>query len=298
MAATLAADFGFQPQVAKDHIEAYFRKKLVFGALAYQDNTLEGQGGDTIDFPFYGKIDAAEEPTETGSLTVDNLTDSSFNAVIKEVGKAVGFSKKSLMKHKNGPDGAFQEAFNQIARVHAEKVDADLLAIMQTPANYDQILTATVAGNVCTIRDLNSMRIRGFGDRMDEGVAVIMHSFTLETLLNDSTAGFLKADANDPMYGITGFQGRIFGMAIIVNDQLARVADVASLRTYECFMMKPNAVGFMSKQQPEIETDYDILARQYVITGNQWYAVRGFHKAVATDDVRLIRSTFTTAIPA
>ena len=98
MAATLAVDFDFQPQIAKDHISAYFKKKLVFGQFAWSDSTLTGQDGDIIDFPFYNKIGAAEEPAEISVLSVDNLTDGSFQAQVSEVGKAVGFTKKSLRK--------------------------------------------------------------------------------------------------------------------------------------------------------------------------------------------------------
>lgn len=296
--ATLASDFNFQPQVAKDHIAAYFRKKLVFGAFAYQDNTLTAQDGDIIDFPFYGKIGAAEKPLETANLTVDNLTDDTFQAQVFEVGKAVGFTKKSLRKHKNGPAGAFQEASAQIGQVHAELLEAELLAVMQNVANHDQVLTATLATDLCNIREINKMRLAGFGDRADEAAVCFMHSDNMLDLLNDTSTGFLKADALDPMYRVAGFQGRLFGMAMVMTDNVARVADVAGKKAYECYIAKPNSYGYMGAQETEIETDYDLLARQYVLTGNQWYAVRGFHKAVATDDSRLLRSVFASSINA
>lgn len=298
MAATLAADFGFQPQVAKDHIEAYFRRKLVLGAFAYSDNTLEGEDGDIIDFPFYDKIGAAEKPAETASLTVDNLSDGSFQATVFEVGKAVGFTKKSLRKHKKGPDGAFSEASSQIAQVHAELLEDELLGVMQNVANHDQVFTAAATTDLCTIRTINSSRLAGLGDRADEAAVWFVHSNNMVDFLNDNTAGFLKADANDPMYNVPGFQGRIFGMAVVMTDVMARLADIGGQRVYESYIAKPNAYGYMSAQDTEIEDDYDLLARQYVMTGNQWYAVRGFHKAVATDDVRMIRMSFASSIAA
>lgn len=298
MAATLAADFGFQPQVAKDHISAYFRKKLVVGAFAYNDNTLKGEDGDIIDFPFYSKIGAAEKPAETASLTVDNLTDGSFQATVFEVGKAVGFTKKSLRKHAKGPDGAFQEAAAQIAQVHAELLEDELIAVMENVANHDQIFTATVVGDLMNIRLLNQVRLTGFGDRADEAVVWMVHSHNWLDFLNDTTAGFLKMDANDPFYSVPGFQGRLFGMAVVITDNMPRVTDIGGKRVYASYIAKANAYGFLEAQETEIEDDYDLLARQYVMTGNQWYAVRGFHKAISTDDARLLRMEVASSVDA
>ncbi len=298
MAATLAADFGFQPQVAKDHISAYFRKKLVIGAFAYNDNTLKGEDGDIIDFPFYGKVGAAEKPAETASLTVDNLTDGSFQATVFEVGKAVGFTKKSLRKHAKGADGAFMEASSQIAQVHAELLEDELITVMDTPANHDVVFTATLVGDLATIRLLNQSRLIGFGDRADEAMVWFVHSHNWLDFLNDSTAGFLKMDANDPFMRVPGFQGRIFGMAVVITDNVPREADIGGKRVYASYIAKANSYGFLEAQETEIEDDYDLLARQYVMTGNQWYAVRGFHKAVSTDDSRLLKMTMASSVDA
>jgi hypothetical protein len=297
MAATLAADYGFQPQVAKDHIAAYFRRKLVVGAFSFSDNTLTAQDGDIIDFPFYGKIGAAEKPAETASLTVDNLTDGSFQATVFEVGKAVGFTKKSLRKHKNGPSGAFQEASAQIAQVHAELLEDELIAVLENVSNHDQIYSATAAAET-NVRLINAARLQGFGDRADEAAVWFVHSNNMIDFLNDTTAGFLKADANDPMYSVPGFQGRLFGMAVVMTDNMPEVAAVAAKKTYASYICKPNSYGYMEAQETEIEDDYDLLARQYVMTGNQWYAVRGFHKAIATDDVRVLRLTLASNVDA
>lgn len=294
MARTLAADFGFQPQVAKDHIQAYFRKKLVFGSIAYKDDTLKAEDGDVIDFPFYSKIGAAEKPAETTALTVDRLQDGSFQATVFEVGKAVGFTKKSLRKHAKGPEGAFQEASEQIAQVHEELLEDELLDVMETPANHDEVVTA-VDGTNMNIRLINQARLVGFGDRSDEAVAMFMHSLQFLDMMNDTTAGFLKMDANNPWYRVPGYQGSLFGMAIVITDNLTRQADVNGKRVYSSFMAKANAYGYMMAQETEIEDDYDLLAREYVLTGNQWYAVRGFHKAVASDDVRLLKLSVQTS---
>lgn len=297
MARTLAADFGFQPQVAKDHIAAYFRKKLVLGAFAYSDDTLKAQDGDVIDFPFYGKIGAAEKPAETAALTVDKLTDGSFQATVFEAGKAVGFTKKSLRKHSGGPEAAFKEASRQIAQVHEELLEAELLGVMTNVANHDVVGTA-VDTQLLTIRKINEYRLLGFGDRSDEAVVCFIHSHNYLDFMNDSTAGFLKMDAQSPWYQVPGYQGSLFGMAVVITDNMPRETDLNGKRVYGGFIAKANAYGYMMAQETEIEDDYDILAREYVLTGNQWYAVRGFHKAISSDDSRLLKFSVQSSINA
>jgi hypothetical protein len=297
MAATVAADFQFEPKVWEDEISAYFPKKLVFGQLALINNTLMTKPGLTVDFPFFEAIGDAEEPAETDSLAVDNLTDDSFSATVKEVGKAVGIKRKALMKSAAEQDRIFSEIQMQMARVIAEKVDADLITEVNTSGNYVQGWTS-VDTEKCSINRILNGLITGFGDRQDEAVALIMHSQNYLDLMTDSTAGFLKADANDPFWNMPGFMGRLLGKALFISDQCPRGSDVSSKKTYHAYAMKVNPYGIMMKSSPIVESDYDMLAREYVFGATQWYAVKGFHGKVAASDKRVCRMTFQTALTA
>ena len=62
MAATLSTDFVFSPKVWKEHVAAFFRDQLVFGAIADRDDSLSQQPGTTINFPYFKSIGDAEEP--------------------------------------------------------------------------------------------------------------------------------------------------------------------------------------------------------------------------------------------
>lgn len=296
MGATQSSDIGFEPKVFADHVQAYFRKKLMFGAVAAMDESLESEPGTTVHFPYFKAIGDAEEPAENEGLNVDRLQDDAFSCTVKEVGKAVGWKDKAFRKSAARREEILSEAQKQVARRFAEKTDADLVTLVNTSGNYVQGYTATSSAHTMNIRILNQARITGFGDRMDEAVAVYMHSKQFLDLMNDSTAGFLKADANDPFYGRPGFQGRLLGMALFITDQTpATSAQIDSTDAKHAFIVKENPYGICVAERPEIESDRDILARETVIASTTWYGTVGLHRKVASDDDRVARVTTTVS---
>lgn len=292
MAATVSTDFVFEPKVWQDHIMAYFDRKLVWGSVALIDETLKSSPGETVNFPYYNAIGDAEEPLETGSLTVDNLSDDSFNATVKEVGKAVGAKDKAFVVSGDRREGIVSEAQRQIGRVMAEKVDKDLIAEINGAGNYEQGFTSTLQTEKLTVKRLNTMVITAFGDKHEEAGVVFMHSLQLLSMLNDSDAGFLKADANDPMWGVKGFKGRILGLAIIVTDTVPAGPVIDTANSFHTFITKPNAYGVILKNDLNPEQDRDILARETIWTGTMWYGVKAFHAKIHAEDKKIARGTF------
>ncbi len=102
-------------------------------------------------------------------------------------------------------------------------------------------------------------------------------------VVNDTSTGFLKADATDPMIRVPGFQGRLLGMAVFEVDKVT---------AGNPFIHKADPYGFIIKQDMELESDYDILTREWVFTGNQWYAVKSFHAKIDAQDLKSIKGTF------
>jgi len=293
MASTQSTDLLFDPKVWSDHIMAYFDDKLVYGAFALKNDTLKAEGtGLTVTFPYYKQIGAAETPAETTSLTPDNLSDDSFTATVFEVGKAVGILKKAFKKSGDSESGLISEAQRQIARVHAEKLDStlndEIMAYSAGFTNAEIGYLAAAAADTMNVRTLLKAKVIAFGDKHEETQVCFMHSLQWLDLMTDTTAGFLKADANDPLSGIKGFMGRdIHGMAIIVADTVKKNitgAQIDGKDSYACHFHKMNSFGIMWKQEMEMDNDKDILAREILITGNQWYAVKSFHGKVSADD--------------
>ncbi len=296
---SLPSDFSFEPKVWADHVDAYFDKKLVFGAFALQDRTLTGEPGTTQNFPYFKAIGEAEEPAADEALSVDKLEDDSFSVTIKEIGKAVGVRRAALRSSAAKKDRVFGQVQQQIGRVMAEKIDADLIAEINTSGNYIQGYTSTAAAtHKMSIEILLEGKIVAFGDKAEQAVVCFMHSIQYLDMMTNSTSGFLKADANDPWYNVPGFKGRIGGMALVVTDQVPAHATIDSNKAFECFICKPAAYGFMVAEDADMEYDYDMLNREHVFAGTQWYGVKGFHGKVNVLDRRIARLSVVTRLVA
>lgn len=294
---TQSSDFVFEPKVWSDHIKAYFDKFLVFGAYALRNNELQAEGtGLTVNFPYFKAIGEAEEPAEGDVLTVDKLQDDSFNCTVFEVAKAVGFKKKAFKKSAATKDEIMSEAMRQLARVHAEKVDAKLLTEISSDANSTEGFLATAAAHVMTVDVLTEGRIIAFGDKFQDGSVCFMHSRQYLSLVKNSGSGFLKADANDPGFLVKGFVGRLVGMGIVVTDQVKKNfsgSQIDSKDNYRALIAKENAYGIITKQEMELDDDKDILAREIIVASNEWYGVKSFHAKVHADDKKMARLTTT-----
>jgi hypothetical protein len=288
-----AADVGFIPKVWSDHISAYFDRKMALGQLALMDRTLTAAPGETVTFPYYKAIGAAEEPGEDTALAVDKLVDDAFSVTVKEVGKAVAWTDKNKRKSAQvNPEG---EAQGQIARVFAEKVDADIITEINTAGKYSAGYVAADAAGVCKVHNLLEGKILGFGDKHEAAIAVAMHSLCFLDMMKDSTVGFLKADATQPMYGIPGYQGLMLGMAVFTLDSMPELAPIDGTKAFATFCFKANPFGIYMAEDLKPEMDRDILYRQNIVSATMWYGVLSLHGKMASQDKRIIRNVFATS---
>ena len=319
----MSGDFTFSPQIAQNYISGYWRKKLLWASLGMKViQNFQTTPGNTLTFPYYNTISAAVDGTEGTRMAVDNLTDNQFTVTIKEVVKAVGRTDAAMYAHGNDPSGWEMEAHNQIARVFAEKVDADVLTEISKSGSGMSVKTSPTALTITSafgtafdpyvsssaFRD-DAMNVRtlatgitdAFGDKTDEIAAIIMHSKQWNDLNRDNTAGYLKADSNHPLMGLKGYKGVFsgdggaLGIPVFVNDQCPKgskltITDSASAtkkyQSYKCIVMKKNAWGVVVKQEPKIEYGRDQLARQDYMSCTQWYGTKSFNQVIDTEDVR------------
>ncbi len=299
MGATQSSDVSFVPKVWSDHINAYFDRKMGLGQLALVDKTLTAEPGETANFPYYKKIGDAQEPLETEGLEVEALQDDAFSVTVKEVGKAVGWKKKAKRKSAASEGSQESEAQRQIAQVLAEKVDKDIISTINAPGASVSGFIATLNTQTGNVRDLLKSKITGFGDKSDQAVAVAMHSLDFMSIFADNTAGFLKADATDPLFGAPGFMGRLLGMAIFVLDTMPEVSGgIAGKKAYQHFIFKANAFGIYMAEEMMVEKDRDILHREDVVAATMWYGTLSLHAKVSADDKRIIKGAFVTELSA
>lgn len=302
MGSTQKSDVAFVPQVANDHIQAYFDRKMSLGQLALVDKTLTGSPGETVTFPYFKAIGAAQEPAENEGLEVEALQDDKFACTVKEIGKAVGWTdaarRKSGANKRGIKDNGTQEgeAYRQIGRVLAEKVDADIITTINAGgASVAGFVGTNAASHTCSVARLLQSKIMAFGDKSNDAVAVAMHSQDYLRMMTDSTAGFLKADANMPFYGTPGFMGRILDMDLFVLDTMPVVTGgIDSKRAYQHFIFKANPFGIYIAEDLNPEKDRDILHRETVVTATMWYGTLSLHGKVAAADYRIAKGAFTT----
>lgn len=293
MGVTKKADVGFVPKVWNDHVNAYFDTKLGIGQLALIDKTLTAEKGETVNFPYWKAIGGMQEPTEDEGLEVDKLVDDAFSVTVKEVGKAVGWKDAANRKSAAGKEKAETEAQRQMAQRYAEKVESDLIITMNTPGAFTDGYIATAANDKMTVANLLESSIVGFGDKSENAVAIAMHSIDYLNMMKDGTAGFLKADANDPFFNAPGFMGRILGKALFVLDSMPQVSGgIGGQKAYQHFIFKPNPFGIYIAEEGNYEKDRDILARENIVAMTAWYGTLSLHGKVSADDKRVVRGAF------
>lgn len=284
----------FEPKVWQDHIEAYFDLLLVWGAFAFNpddDGRLQKpKSGETLHFPFYTTIGPAQDLSEDEILVPESLSDDSFTATVKEVGKALAFSDTQFVKTGDTQEGLENEGERQIARVMAEKVDLDLRTEIYNTDNYEIGFDPRTSGpdkdvttKTLNIKNMYVAKQRAFGDRGNDAVVCFVHSKQMVNLITDPNSGFLKADANDPLSFVQGYQGRAFGgMAMVEVDSVPLSGTEYHIATFH----KMFSYGFIKKKEMKIEGDRDILARKNLVASTQWYAVKSFHKKISPLDMK------------
>ena len=143
---------------------------------------------------------------------------------------------------------------------------------------------ATTAGRM-NVRNLLTSKILAFGDKEQDAVVCFMHPLQWLDSQIDTTAGFLRADANEPFNAINGFVGRLFNMAIVVVESVKKLeTQIGGEDAYLAHFHKMNSYGIIEKQNMEMEEDYDVLAREKIFTGNQWYGVKSFDRKINESD--------------
>ena len=292
MPVTVLSDLLYQPQVARDLIEAYFRRRLTLGKYAARVNDLAGKPGETITFPFIGKLGAAEEPLEGAALAVDNVTSDKFTAAVKEVGKAAGFSDSALMR---GGQPIVDLGLQQIGQVIAEKIDADLFSEAYAAGNTASGFTASASADTLSMSVILDALVSAFGDRLHEARTLVLHSKQFADLVKANDGYLSAANRTTDVVQTEGLIGRDFGMDVVVSDSVPVTTDgvTTGVDSYDALALKENALAFIVKKDfGEVERDRDILARETRYSTTVWYAVKSMHAKAAADDLRacLIRT--------
>lgn len=259
-----AGDF-IAPQVWADLTQASFTGKVkVLGSPAVQeDNTLEGQPGETIHFPKWGALGELDDLTIGTPMVPVELEQVDSSATIKEAGKAVKVNDRDKLTMLGGQSAAENETLRQFGVLAARKVDGDLITEARTAAG----LTATTAAgttkfNLAAVNTGFAL----FGDdcEPEEFAGIYIHANQLGQAFE--SPDFIDASkVGDNSLVRRGVVGLIRGVPVSVSNRLT---------AGEFLIMKQRVLGALYKRRPVVEQDRDILARQDVYTTNIHYAVK------------------------
>ncbi len=269
---TLKSDM-IVPEVFGDIVTAKFKGKLVIANFALTDTTLVGNPGDTVHFPKWNPIGNAEDLEEDVAMVPEKLTSSDADATVKEVGKAVVISDQALLSSIGDP---LDEAGAQVGKVVARKIDADLISEAVTNCPEGRKILSTVTDEFYEkVADAKSL----WGDEAEEIAVLLVHSKMYTALLKDPN--FISADKYPAGVLITGAIGTLYGVPVMITDRVPYDTDTGVATS---IMLEKNALGYITKREPIVETGRDILKRNNLVTTNVHYAV----KLINTDGIAVI----------
>jgi N4-gp56 family major capsid protein len=251
------------PEVFGDIVTAKFKGKLVIGNFALTDTTLVGQPGETVHFPKWNAIGDAEDLTENVAMVPEQLTSADDTATIKEVGKAVEITDTAQLTGIGDPIG---EAGAQVGKVVARKIDADLITEgVNSCISGRKILASVTDAFHLKVADAKSL----WGDEAEDIAVLLIHSKLYTSLIKD--ANFISADKYPAGVLITGAIGTIYGVPVMITD---RVPYDATSGVTKSIMLQQNALAYVTKRAPIVETGRDILRRTNLVTTNVHYAAK------------------------
>jgi len=266
MTDTTSADV-FVPEVYADMQQAAFvgAVKVAGSAAVVQDNTLEGNPGDTVTFPKWDAIGELDDLAEGTAMTPVAMGVSSATATIKEAGKAVEITDKANL---TGMGSAAQEARRQFGILAARKVDADLITAAQVAGGYTSTTTTLNWAAMVTA-------IGKFGDEWEP---------------SDFAGLFIRSEQWGEIAQLDQWvdAAKIGGATVLRTGQIGVFGGVPTFLTNrlasgKSLLLKNNSLGLLYKRRPIIEQDRDILKRTDVITTNLHYAVKRLNdKGVCT----------------
>lgn len=250
MAQTKAADL-FNPEVLGDVLEGKLEDAIRFAPYARMDTELEGQPGDTITRLKYAYIGPAEDLEEGVPMDTSKLSITDSTVTIKEAGKAVEVTEKAIITN---VDGTMDEAGRQILMSMSDKVEIDYLEALRTT----ELKAAPGPIGAGTILD----GIDVFNDEDEDDYVLFINNKDYTKLVKS----FFGVGGDAQQKAITkGQVAEVVGVSDIVRTR--------RLNEGEAYLQKKEAVEIVMKKRPNVEGDHDILARTFVLAGNQYYSV-------------------------
>ena len=199
-------------------------------------------------------------------MTPADVTDSSVEITIKEVGASVEVSTKAFLTSQLDLLDSYSK---RLGSAFAEKVDGDIVSEWEGTTNVVGDGTAPISNTL--VADAFEL----VSDEYDKIQAIVIHPHHVSQIMKDSN--FVDAGKFGDAIMIKGVKaiGMLYGIPVIVSKKAKVVTG-----NYSAYIVKNNSVAFAYKKELDIEMDKDILKRSYVLAGTMYYGLKGMTENV------------------
>lgn len=230
------------PEVIADLVETKLGDRITLLPLAVQDNSLQGQPGDTLKFPAFRYIGKADEVAENGEVTATELTSFATPVTVKKFAKAVQITDEARLSGVGDPVG---EAAAQLAQSIDHAADDALFgSLAGLPVNRIFKLTAPLTAD--TLADALTM----YGDALD-GEKILLVSPDQFAALRKDPDYIRASDIGQRMIN-SGIVGEIWGCQILVSSKIKKDDALGETRSY---VIKPGALRLVNKRGTIVEVE-------------------------------------------
>lgn len=247
------------PEVLADMVQAELAKKVRFEPLAVVDTTLNNQPGDKIKVPAWDYIGDAKDLAEGASIEITQMSTTSKEMTVKQIGKAVEITDYAL---EVGYDDALQAASEQIALAHAQKIDEDMLTALRSASlSYEAPdLSGGTAATDFSIDHLEHAIAKFNDEDLADMVLVASPRRAIELTRSARNASMCTELGAKSL--LSGAFAKVLGCEIVRSKRLA---------DSEAYLVKVGALRLIKKREVNLETDRDILKKSTVLSADSIY---------------------------
>ena len=227
------------PEVIADLVETKLGDNVTLLPLAEQDNTLEGQPGDTLKFPAFEYIGAASVVDENGQVVVGNLAAGTKTATVHKYAKAISITDEARLSGFGNP---MDEAAKQLARAIDQGVDDELFSVLNgVNINRKWVSSTLSADNIADALVL-------FGEDLTGPKILLTDAAGFAQLRKD--ADYIKASDMGQRMINGDVVGEIWGCQILITN---KVKNNTTVKEKQHFIVKPGALRLVNKRGTLIE---------------------------------------------
>ncbi len=229
------------PEVVADLVESKLGDKVTLLPLTVQDNTLQGQPGDTLNFPAFRYIGKADEIAENAEITPSLLSSYTVPAKVKKYAKAVQITDEARLSGFGDPVG---EAASQLAHSIDHAID-DALFEQLGFLPLGRILP-TAGLSAASVADALAL----FGEDLDGEKVILVDAVGFAALRKDPD--FIRASDMGQRAIFSGVVGEIWGCQIVISNKIKQ-DDTLKEKRYP--ILKPGALRLINKAGTILEVE-------------------------------------------